>query len=164
MFLHGEEVEQANKESISFYLIALRQHVFFQVEKFEGKRTCFKDTRKSYGKLSWNKQQTEGVFKQSVSTANGFYYHWTTESRPGAWWLPPAHQAGTGKLVTRMVSPQPTSDIAVQLQKEDLKEAPSCYLNKPGSHRDREQSNHWLLSCPSAHTAQKWLQWDYFHT
>lgn len=97
---------------------------FFPVEMFRGEQICCKDTGKSYGKLRWNKQQTEGVFKQSVSIANGFYYDRTTEPCPGASQLPQAHQAGTAKLVIQTVSPQPTTlDIAFQLQKEDLKEA-----------------------------------------
>lgn len=51
--------------------------------------------------------------------------------------------------VTQTVSPQPeTFDIAVQLQKEDLKETPSCYPNKRGSHRDREQPSHGFMILP----------------
>lgn len=66
----------------------------------------------------------------------------TTESCPGASQLP---QAGTAELAAWMVSPQPTTfDIAVPLQKEDLKEALSCHLNKRGFHREREQSSHGL--------------------
>lgn len=51
-----------------------------------------------------------------VSIANGFSI---TEPQNRVQ-LPQAHQVGTAKWVTRTVSPQPTSDIAVQLQKEDL--------------------------------------------
>lgn len=51
MLLHGGEAEEANEESISFYIIALRQNFFFPVEMFRGEQICCKDTGKSYGKL-----------------------------------------------------------------------------------------------------------------
>lgn len=60
--MEGGEVEQANKESTSFYLIAEIDFFFNLVEKFWGKQICCKDTDKSNGKPSWSKQQTEHGF------------------------------------------------------------------------------------------------------
>lgn len=75
------------------------------------------------------------VFKQPVSIANDFYYH-----RIVSRCIRPASSTPSRHCqVSNPVSQSTICNIwyCCSLQKGDLKEAPSCYLNKRGSHRDR---------------------------